>query len=371
MLTEPEGDRLVPPEPGGPGLRATAFTTVYGAMLRPIHSVGWSRIRVVAYVVYAAVVAWTVAENGIPTDREKLAIIIVSGLGLTSVGQGWRRAARVVLDWLPFTVVLMLYDRTRAVADAIGLPLHEQDVLDAERWVFGGVEPSLWLQQHLYDPGVVHWYDVAVTLVYSSHFLATPVLAAALWLRDRSLWLGYISRVIVLSLAGLITYCLFPEAPPWYASEDGLTGPIARLSARGWIPLHLGNVQETLESAQRDGANAVAAMPSLHTAFATLVAIVAVTHLRTRWRWLALLYPLAMAYTLVYCGEHYVLDLLAGVVYAIGVHLVLNRWDRHRRNRSVGAGVPADPFAGGIGPAPRAGTAGRPAAVGEAKPTVG
>ena len=33
-----------------------------------------------------------------------------------------------------------------------------------------------------------------------------------------------------------------------------------------------------------------------------------------------MLYPVAMGFTLVYCGEHYVLDLLAGVVYALVVH---------------------------------------------------
>jgi membrane-associated phospholipid phosphatase len=252
---------------------------------------------------------------------------------LTRIGSTWRDTRQVIVDWLPFTAVLVLYDQTRGVADKLGIALHEGDIVRAEEWLFGGTEPTVWLQHHLYTPGHVHWYDAACTLVYTSHFLATPVLAAVLWLRDRALWLRYISRVVVLSVAGLITYCLFPEAPPWMAADHGFTAPVARLSARGWIWLHAGNLNGLLARAQNEGSNPVAAMPSLHTAFATLVALVIASRLRSRWRWLLVLYPVAMGFTLVYCGEHYVLDLVAGVAYALVVWVAMNRWETRRARR--------------------------------------
>ncbi len=310
--------------------RRNAFGTAYGAVLRPIHAVGWHRVRVASYAVYAAVLIWIVIADGVPTGRTTLAVIIVSGLALTSLGRGWRQLLQVAIDWLPFTLVLMAYDRTRAVADTLGVSLHERDILDAEKWLFGGTEPTVWLQHHLYSPSHVYWYDAACTLVYTSHFLATPVLAGVLWLRTRVTWLRFITRVIVLSVAGLVTYCLFPEAPPWLAARDGLSAPVSRLSARGWEWFHLGDVNATLARAQTDGTNAVAAMPSLHTAFATLVALTIASRLRTRWRWLLALYPVAMGYTLVYTGEHYVLDLLAGVAYALVVHRAVSRWEARR-----------------------------------------
>jgi membrane-associated phospholipid phosphatase len=290
-------------------------------------------VRRVAFVGYFGIVAWILVEYGVPTDRAPMAIIIMTGLALTRLGRGWRPTAQVVVDWLPFTAVLLAYDRTRGVADGLGIRLHERDILDAEKWLFGGTEPSLWLQQQLYDAAHVHWYDALITLVYTSHFLATPVLAAVLWLRDRSLWLRYISRVTVLAVLGLVTYCLFPEAPPWLAARDGLSEPVARLSARGWVWLHAGGLNDVLANAQKDGANPVAAMPSLHIAFAVLVVLMIGTMLRSRWRYLLVLYPVAMGFTLVYTGEHYVLDLVAGVLYALVVHLALNRWDRHRAVR--------------------------------------
>ncbi len=299
----------------------------------PTREIDWHRVRLGAYALYVVGLIWIVIATGIPTARLELAAIIMTGLLLTSIGHSWRHSAIVVLDWLPFTGVLILYDRTRGVADALGIDLHEADILRAEKWLFGGTEPTVWLQQHLYHPAHVYWYDALCTLVYTTHFLATPILAAVLWLRDRRLWLRYISRVVVLAMAGLITYCVFPEAPPWLAARDHLTAPVARLSARGWIWLHASNLNQVLANAQNDGSNPVAAMPSLHVAFAVLVAIFIAGRFRSRWRWLLVLYPLAMGYTLVYCGEHYVLDLVAGVAYAVAVHLALNRWEARRRRR--------------------------------------
>ncbi len=297
-------------------------------VVRPITAVGWRRVRLLAYLLYAAILTGFVITAGVPTGRSTLAALIVTALLLTSIGRGWRMMLRVVLDWLPFTAVLLLYDQTRGVADSLGLALHEADIVSAEKWVFGGIVPTVWLQDHLYDPNQVYWYDIACTLVYTTHFLMTPVLAAVLWLRNRELWLRYISRVVVLALAGIATYVVFPEAPPWLAARDGLTEPVARLSARGWIDLHAGGVHQALARAQIDGANPVAAMPSLHTAFATLAALFIAAQLRSRWRWLLALYPVAMGFTLVYCGEHWVLDIVAGAAYALIVHWAFNWWER-------------------------------------------
>ncbi len=285
---------------------------------------------------YLAVVVGIVIVVGVPTGRLTLAVLVVVGLLLTSIGRGRRRAVQVVLDWLPFSGVLLLYDRTRGVADSLGIALHEGDIVHAERWLFGGTEPTVWLQQHLYNPAHVYWYDALCTLIYTSHFLATPILAAVLWLRDRTAWLRFISRVVLLAVAGLVTYCVFPEAPPWYAARDGFSPPVARLSARGWTWFDLGDVKRTLADAQSGGSNPVAAMPSLHVAFATLVALAIAARLRTRLRYLLALYPVAMGFTLVYCGEHYVLDLLAGVGYALAVDLALRRWEiRHWRRKAA------------------------------------
>ncbi len=280
---------------------------------------------------YLALLILIVIFVGVPTDRFSLFIIILAGLGITCLGRGWRAFGRVVLDWLPFTIVLILYDESRGLARAIGLPLHEADVADVDRWVFG-VVPTVWLQNHLLTPGQPHWYDAVATLVYTSHFLATPIVAAVLWLRDREAWLGFVRRIIVLSVLGLLTYTLFPAAPPWYAARDGVIDPVIRASSRGWIWLHINHAGNLLSEGQA-AANPVAAMPSLHTAFATIIVLFLWPRVPRPWRWLLLLYPLAMGLALVYLGEHYVVDVVAGVLYALVTHFAVLRWERWRAAR--------------------------------------
>jgi membrane-associated phospholipid phosphatase len=64
--------------------------------------------------------------------------------------------------------------------------------------------------------------------------------------------------------------------------------------------------------------NQVAAMPSLHAAYALLIGLF-LWPLARRWWWRVLLaaYPPAMGLALVYTGEHYVVDELAGVLTAL------------------------------------------------------
>ena len=71
------------------------------------------------------------------------------------------------------------------------------------------------------------------------------------------------------------------------------------------------------------GGNPFAAMPSLHSALTVLIVL-------ALWRWRklrapAVLYLAAMGFTLVYCGEHYVIDLLVGAAVAVAAWLVSTR----------------------------------------------
>ncbi|HXF32503.1 MAG TPA: phosphatase PAP2 family protein [Solirubrobacterales bacterium] len=109
--------------------------------------------------------------------------------------------------------------------------------------------------------------------------------------------------------AGAVGYWAVPTAPPWWSSEQGLTKePVRRIMVEVGEPLW-GRYWGPLYAAL--GGNPWAAMPSLH--FATSVA--AATSLAEAspeegavgWG-----YALTLGFGLVYLGEHYVTDLLAG-----------------------------------------------------------
>src|SRR5439155_19435120 len=136
--------------------------------------------------------------------------------------QPWREHLRFARDWVPVVVLLEVYNLSRGFADNGATP-HVLELVHADRamfgWLTGGPVPTVWLQQHLYDPAVIHWWDVLASWVYFSHFVAGLGVAVVLWLRDRTRWAAFMRRWFVLSAAGLVTYFVYPAAPPWWAAQ--------------------------------------------------------------------------------------------------------------------------------------------------------
>jgi PAP2 superfamily len=242
-------------------------------------------------------------------------------------------------DWWPMVALLLVYGYSRGIADNLGTSVHVTTPIRFDEWLGGGTLPTAWMQQHLCgtpctSAAPAHWYDLIASTIYFSHFVVPLGLAAVLWVRDRGDWAAYMRRLIVLDAVGLVIYVVYPMAPPWWASEhgyyDGRT--LGRITHNGWEVLGLSTARNWLVDAD-ELSNPVAAMPSMHLATALLVATVVIRLLDSPWRWLMLAYPVVMAATLVYCAEHYVMDLLAGLALAALVMAAVRRaesWWEHR-----------------------------------------
>jgi membrane-associated phospholipid phosphatase len=118
---------------------------------------------------------------------------------------------------------------------------------------------------------------------------------------------------------------LYPAAPPWLAAKQNVIEPVRRLSGIGWEVLGLPRAGALLADSQAQ-VNQVAAVPSLHTAFAVLICLVLYPVATRAWQRAGLVaYPVLMALVLVWSGEHYVVDTLLGAAYAVGVVVVAAR----------------------------------------------
>jgi hypothetical protein len=288
----------------------------------------WEVVRRCALVLYAgALVAYTFTY-GIPTQRELVVAWTCGALACASVGRHPRQILQLVLDWLPLVLILSAYDFTRGGADSLGIPVHFHLMVDFDRFVFFGQTPTEWLQAHLYVPGVVHWYDVCFTLIYTSYFIVPFAIAGVLWAGDRLEFLRFTKRLITLALAGLATYIAFPAAPPWMAGGRGLLQGVHRTTALGWRVLDVHTA--ALFSHGQDAVNQVAAVPSLHAGFTAFVAMFLWPRVRRRWRPLLVAYPLAMGLTLMATGEHYFFDVALGWCYAGAVMAGWKAWENRR-----------------------------------------
>ena len=288
----------------------------------------------------AAVLAW-----GLPTDPV-YAFMWLWALAIAwRFGRPWGDHLTFARDWVPVVVLLTLYNLSRGFADNIGEP-HVTELIRADEWMFGwatgGEVPAVWLQQRLYVPDDVQWWEALVSVVYLSHFVASLGTAVALWLVARPRWAQYMRRWFVLGVAGLTTYFLYPAAPPWWASLHGyLDDPVVRISLRGGRELGMHGAFSIVKLGQA-AANPVAAMPSLHSAYAFMVVLFFALMVRKRWWPLLALYPLVMTFSLVYSGEHYIIDVLVGWSYVILTFTVVwlgERWLQKRRGRAAARDV--------------------------------
>lgn len=310
------------------GTDAGLDTDVRGGRLRRIsRRVGLSRgIALGAWVV--AVTAFTVTR-GLPVDRTTQTLAWLGLLLAADVGSSWAHKGRVLLDWLPFVAFLYLYDYTRGLAGWFGAPVHVDFAPRLDEALTGGHVPTVVLQDALYDPAHVRWWDTATSVVYSSHFFVAWTIAVVLYLRSRAEWARWVRRLLVLSYTCLLMFVVFPAAPPWYAAKHHAIAPVARITGRGFDALHLHSAGALLERGQA-AANNVAAFPSLHAAIPLLITVFFWARLPRWGRVLMLAYTAAMALALVYGGEHYVCDVLAGYAFVGLTVVAVGAWERLR-----------------------------------------
>jgi PAP2 superfamily len=281
--------------------------------------------RWAAPAVYLTALSVFLWRDGIFVARDRLLLWIVLGLlafSITNLG-GWVRG--VVLEWLPFALVLAVYDLLRGLADGLLFTANVRPQIEAEQLLFGGTVPTVWLQEHLWDGAAQpHWYDYGAWAVYMSYFVATYAVAGALWFFARARFRRYVGTVCLLAAMGFATYALFPAAPPWLASREGALDWTTR--SIGLISSHVPFLSfDTLFERGSQYANPVAAIPSLHAAYTLLITLILWRSAGAWARPLLAAYPVAMAFALVYTAEHYVVDILIGWAYAVAALWVVNR----------------------------------------------
>src|SRR3990172_2617625 len=220
--------------------------------------------------------------------------------------------------WALYIGGFAIFSVARSFADETGVPTHFDDIIRADRALAFGAVPTVWLQSHFFDPTHISWLDRATTYVHWSYFVLPHLFAAHLFFGKRHLFERYVLLFVSVLMAGLVIYFVFPAAPPWAASLTGHLDPTYKVVTEvgGEWNVNLYSKFET----QIRSSNPVAAMPSLHMAISVVVLLMA---FRVNWLMgtLALGYVSAMGFSLIYLGEHYLVDIVAGILVAVGVYV--------------------------------------------------
>lgn len=193
--------------------------------------------------------------------------------------------------------------------------------IKVDRALFG-TAPTAALQRRLARPGRPTALDYVLVSVHWAWFLQPHAASAWILWRHPDAFPRAAALICATFDVGLLGYVLVPTAPPWWAAEkgieerlDGTTSEMRRIMVdvgeRFWGGLWPGLYRFL-------GGNPVAAMPSLH--FGT--SVMAASALDDFGPVPALLgwgYASVLGFALVYLGEHYVVDLAAGLALAVAI----------------------------------------------------
>jgi membrane-associated phospholipid phosphatase len=206
-------------------------------------------------------------------------------------------------QWLLFAGAYYVYRLVRGIVD--GHPnvayQHARDVVDIERSVHLFIEQDVqaWAINHSFFIHVSDWMYV------NSHFLVTTTFLIWLYIARNHAYYFVRNMFMVSMVFALAGYVFFPTAPPRFLPEWGFQDTVADLFGKG--------ASETASVLY----NPYAAMPSMHVAFALMVAVPAARLTRLRWlKAVWFVYPLVVTFVVISTGNHFWMDAAVGSVVA-------------------------------------------------------
>jgi len=173
-----------------------------------------SRVVGIASILYVLLVLVASFHFNVSLTPDRI-IVLLAILGLAT-----GRVRLFLKDWSIFLVVLLAWQVLTGMSRHFGnFRPHVTEMIVVDKWLFFGNLPTIWLQQHFYHPGSLAPYDVVATMLYLMHFAFPMLVAFALWLWVRPIFVQYMMSFLLVELAGFATFVLFPAAPPWIAAD--------------------------------------------------------------------------------------------------------------------------------------------------------
>lgn len=239
-------------------------------------------------------------------DLSALAVMVLSvPVALTGV----RQRDQTFRWWAVYVLAFTAFARLRDLADLL-LPPQVLYPIVLDRLLALGMVPTLALQRW-HTPGQAAWWDYGAIAMYLTHYVAFPVVGLILWHRRPEVLRPYLLGMTWLLGISVVLHFILPTAPPWIAGQLGALPPVHKPVTTIFEGLAPSMYQYGMAVA---GGNAVAAMPSVHMGAATFVALAA---RGTRWNVPGWSYAFGMGLSLIYLGEHYMVDVLVGAILAV------------------------------------------------------
>ncbi|HWE33722.1 MAG TPA: phosphatase PAP2 family protein [Solirubrobacteraceae bacterium] len=269
-------------------------------------------IRVAAWTIVAAGIAAPVARRRVKLPPGAVLCAAATAPVALSVALPRSRVRDVAVCGLNMWAYIAAYELPNSDPERLERRVHVGYPIVVDRLLGLGVPPTLRLQR-LSSPGQINRFERVLVWCHWLWFFVPHTSVAYILARSPERFPSSAARMYAVFDTGAVFYWAIPTAPPWWADARGHFGPGRTLHVRRMMIEYGEQFWQDRWAALYDvlGGNPLAAMPSLHFATSLMSA-----HLLSEvgpvagalgWTYASLL-----GLALVYLGEHYAVDLLAG-----------------------------------------------------------
>jgi membrane-associated phospholipid phosphatase len=221
-----------------------------------------------------------------------------------------RRSLRFVKDWALFISTFLSFEAMYGIIGSLPKLVHVVEPIHAELLLFGSI-PTLVLQKLFRSP----FLDYLGAFLYSLHFIAPTLFAFVLWKYSPKNFRKFTLAIAIGTYGALITFLVYPTAPPWFGV--GATRILFQVDNNLGVPFFR-TIFDYISS------DPFAAFPSLHALYPWLISLYALKIKKIR-ALPILLFPAGVWFSAVYLGEHYVIDIIGGIIYATCAYLLVEK----------------------------------------------
>ena len=274
--------------------------------------------RIFALIFFPAWLIWTEFSIGVRIEHVVGAFVVLFLFWLNP------RTAKLAAILFPMILGAAIYDNARLLLELRG-EVHVASFYMAElRWFGIDTAGGRQILTEFFQVHHCRLLDLICGVGLLGYLALSIPFVVLISFKDWTRAWHAVWAVVLLSMIGVATFLLYPAAPPWYVEKYGL-GPAvldalpsaagaARIDQLLGIPIFANFYTRAFD--------VFGAMPSLHCAYPMLL-VCATLRMGYRYSIPAIVLTALVSFSVIYFGHHYVLDVIAGILYAVAAYLMV------------------------------------------------